>query len=149
MAGQPDNAAIAASQVATLRKVPQEVVTATGLFADGDLDAAEPLVRAYLLKAGDHIEAMRLLARIGIARKVFDDAELLLAAVLELAPDYLAARREYAEVLIELNRYPEARRELEQLLRQDPGNRLYYQGLEATTAVGLGEHERAVGLYRD
>ena len=36
---------------------------------------------------------MRLLARIGIARKVFDDAELLLAAVLELAPDIARARR--------------------------------------------------------
>ena len=53
---------------------------------------AEPMVRAYLLQHGNQIEAMRLLARIGIARKVFDDAELLLAAVLELAPDYRAAR---------------------------------------------------------
>ena len=53
---------------------------------DGDLEAAEPMIRAYLLQHGDHVEAMRLLARIGIARKVFDDAELLLAAVLELAP---------------------------------------------------------------
>ena len=33
------------SHVATLRKLPQEVVLATGLFADGDLDAAESLVR--------------------------------------------------------------------------------------------------------
>src|ERR1700686_1674387 len=147
MTGQTDNAATAASQVATLRKVPQEVVTATGLFADGDLDAAEPLVRAYLLKAGDHIEAMRLLARIGIARKVFDDAELLLAAVLELAPDYRPARTEYAEVLIELHRYAEARGELERLMREDPHNRLYYQSLYATACVGLGEHERAIGLY--
>ena len=85
---------------------------------DGDLEAAEPMVRAYLLQHGDHVEAMRLLARIGIARKVFDDAELLLAAVLELAPDYRAARTEYAEVLIELHKYPEARRELERLLRE-------------------------------
>ena len=56
---------------------------------------------------------MRLLARIGIARKVYDDAELLLAAVLELAPDYRAARQEYASVLIELHRHAEARRQLE------------------------------------
>ena len=70
------------------QNLPPEVVTATGLFADGDLDAAETMVRAYLLKHGDHIEAMRLLAHIGMARNVLDDAELLLAAVLELAPDY-------------------------------------------------------------
>ena len=67
------------------------------------------MVRAYLLQHGDQVEAMRLLARIGIARKVFDDAELLLAAVLELAPDYRAARTEYAEVLVELHRDQQAR----------------------------------------
>ena len=149
MTGQADNTAMAASQMATLRNIPPEVVTATGLFLDGDLDVAEPMVRTYLLQHGDHVEAMRLLARIGIARKVFDDAELLLAAVLELAPDYRAARAEYAEVLIELHRYAEARRELERLMHEDPHNRLYYQGLYATACVGLGEHERAIGLYQE
>ncbi|MGL1446927.1 tetratricopeptide repeat protein, partial [Vibrio parahaemolyticus] len=76
---------------------------------DGDLDAAEPMTRAFLLKHGDHVEAMRLLARIGMARKVFDDAELLLSAVLQLAPDYRAARLEYAETLVELHREADAR----------------------------------------
>jgi tetratricopeptide (TPR) repeat protein len=149
MTGALDSAAGAAAQMATLRGLPPEVVAATGLYLDGDLDAAEPLIRAYLLAHGDHVEAMRLLARIGMARQVFDDAELLLAAVLHLAPDYRAARREYAEVLIELQRYPEARRELDRLLAEDPDNAPYYRGLYATTAVGLGEHERAVGLYRE
>jgi tetratricopeptide (TPR) repeat protein len=125
MTGPVDNAAMAASHVATLRSLPQEVVTATGLFADGDLDAAESLIRAYLLQHGNHVEAMRLLARIGIARKVFDDAELLLAAVLELAPDYRVARQEYAGVLIELHKYQEARRQLDQLLKDEPDNRLF------------------------
>jgi tetratricopeptide (TPR) repeat protein len=148
MDGQTDNAAMAASHVATLRKLPQEVVTATGLFMDGDLDAAEPLIRAYLLEHGNHIEAMRLLARIGIARKVFDDAELLLAAVLELAPGYRAARRDYAAVLVELHRYPEARRQLELLLKDEPDNR-DFKTLYATNAVGLGEHERAIALYQE
>src|ERR1700738_4546912 len=149
LTGQTDNTAMAAAQVATLRNIPPEAVTATGLYLDGDLDAAEPMVRAWLLKNGDHVEAMRLLARIGIARKVFDDAELLLAAVLELAPDYRIARAEYAEVLIELHKYSQARRELDQLLREDPANRHHYQGLYAAASVGLGEHERAVGMYRD
>jgi tetratricopeptide (TPR) repeat protein len=149
LTAQADAMAAAAAQVATLRTIPSEVVTATALFIDGDLDAAEALVRAYLLKHGNQVEAMRLLARIGIARKVYDDAELLLAAVLHLAPEYRAARREYAEVLIELHKYPEARRQLDQLMREEPENRLYYQGLYATTSVGLGEHERAVALYRE
>ena len=80
MQGDQKNAATAGSHVATLRRLPQEVVLATGLFLDGDLEAAEALVRAFLLKHGDHIEAMRLLARIGIAHKIYFDAQVLLAA---------------------------------------------------------------------
>ena len=149
MSGQADNCAKAASHVATLRKLPREVVTATGLFMDGDLDAAEPMVRSYLLEHGNEVEAMRLLARIGMARKVYEDAELLLAAILELAPDYRAARSEYAETLIEMHKYSQARRELDQLLREDPANQHHYRGLYAVTSVGLGEHEKAVALYQD
>jgi tetratricopeptide (TPR) repeat protein len=147
MTGQDGAAATAASHAATLQKLPPEVVTATGLFVDGDLDAAESLVRAYLLQHGNHVEAMRLLAGIGIARKVYDDAELLLAAVLELAPGYRAARREYAGALAELHRYEEARRELDALLEEEPDNR-DFKTLYAFCCVGMGEHERAIELYR-
>jgi predicted Zn-dependent protease len=147
--GQSRDQADAALQLTTLRSLPPEVVTATGLLLDGDLDAAEPMVRAFLLQRGNELEAMRLLARIGMARKVFDDAEILLAAVLDMAPDYLLARAEYAEVLIELHKYPQARRQLDRLIGEDFPNRLYYRGLYAATSVGLGEHERAVALYRE
>ena len=148
MTGQADNASLAASHVAVLRNLPPEVVTATGLFADGDWEPAETLVRAWLVRHGDHIEAMRLLARIGIARKVFDDAEVLLAAVLERAPDYRAARQEYAGVLVELHKHEEARGQLDQLLQQDPDSRPLKM-LRAANCAGLGEHERAIGLYRE
>jgi len=148
MQGEPHDAATAASQVATLRALPQEVVVATGLFADGELEAAEGLVRAYLLKHGDHIEAMRLLARIGIAHKIYFDAQVLLAALLERAPDYRAAREEYAFVLIELHRYQEGRQELDELMKAEPESRAL-KTLYAAACVGLGEHERAIGLYRE
>ena len=149
MTGNAGDSAAAADQVATLRKQPPNIVTATALFMDEDLDRAEPLVRAFLLQHGNHVEAMRLLARIGMARKVYDDSELLLKAVLTLAPDYKVARAEYAETLLELNKHQDARRELQQLLQEDPANRLHYQGLYATASVGLGELELAISLYRE
>ncbi len=148
MSGHTGGAQAAASQLATLRKLPPPVVAATALFLDGDLELAEPMVRAFLLEHGNEVEAMRLLARIGMARKVFDDAELLLSAVLEIAPDYRAARAEYAEVLIEMQKHAQATSEVSRLIREDPEHRLNYQGLQATAAVGLGEHEKAVTLYR-
>src|ERR1700730_8416598 len=117
------NADLAASHVATLRGLPQEIVLATGLFADGDLEPAETLVRTYLLQHGDHIEGMRLLARIGIAHRIYFDAQVLLAAVLARAPDYRGARQAYAFVLTELHRYDEAARELEKLVADEPDSR--------------------------
>ena len=85
LTGDAQNAATAAAHVATLKLLPPEVLTATGLFSDGDLVPAEDMIRAFLLKHGNHVEAMRLLARIGIELDVLDDAELLLEAVLALA----------------------------------------------------------------
>ncbi len=148
MTGQTENAGMAAAHVATLRNLPAEIVHATSLFSDGELGPAENIVRAYLLRHGDHVEAMRLLARIGIARDVLDDAELLLEAVLALAPDYRAARHDYALVLVERHKYLPAREQLEKLLQLEPGNR-QYRTLYATACVGLGEHEKAIPLYRE
>jgi tetratricopeptide (TPR) repeat protein len=147
MTGNTENAVMAADHVATLKNLPPEVVSATALFSDGDWLPAENIVRAYLLKHGNHVEAMRLLARIGIAREVLDDAEILLEAVLELAPDYKAARFEYARVLFDRQKHLRARNELETLLKLEPENR-QYQTLYATTCVGLGDHEKALALYR-
>jgi tetratricopeptide (TPR) repeat protein len=147
LTGQAAEAADAASQVARLQSLPPEILNASGLYADGDLDVAEPQVRAYLLKHGHHVEAMRLLARIGMTRQVYDDAELLLTGVLELVPDYRAARQEYASVLVELHKHAQARREIETLLNVDPDNR-ELRTLDAFNSVGIGEHERAIVLYR-
>jgi tetratricopeptide (TPR) repeat protein len=148
MIGQAANAAAASAHVATLKKLPVEVVTATALFSDGDLGAAEQLVRDFLLKHGHEVEAMRLLARIGLERDVLDDAQLLLEAVLDLAPDYQAARFDYAQVLIKRHMYQGAQEQAEKLLAADRSNR-NYRTLYAMTCVGLGEHERAIELYRE
>jgi tetratricopeptide (TPR) repeat protein len=128
--------------------LPAEIVTATGLFSEGDFIPAEAIVRAYLLKHGDHVEAMRLLARIGLALDILDDADILLEAVLKLAPDYRAARYDYAMALLRRHKHVEAIAELEKLLKLEPANRAF-RTLYATANVGLGEHERALELYRD
>ena len=141
------NAEIAAAHVATLKHLPPEVVTATSLFSDGELGPAEQTVRAFLLRYGNHPDAMRLLAKIGMARGVLDDAELLLEAALVLAPDHWAARLDYAQVLVQRHKYRDAGVQAAQLLALDPANKDYLS-LAATAAVGLGEHERSIALYR-
>jgi tetratricopeptide (TPR) repeat protein len=146
LTGDAANAATAAAHVATLKNLPPDVVTATSLYADGDLAPAEALIRAFLLRHGDHPEAMRILAKIGIARDVLDDAELLLGGVLTLAPNHRAARYDYADVLVKRHKYRQARLELDKLLALDPRSP-DYRALAATAAVGLGDHAAAIKIY--
>jgi len=73
---------------------------------------------------------------------------VLLAAILERAPDYRAARGEYAFVLIELQRFEEACHEVEKLLVDEPDDR-QLKIMEAAAAAGLGEFERALTIYRN
>jgi tetratricopeptide (TPR) repeat protein len=147
LTGDDENRAKAAAHVATLKALPPVVVQAYSLFHDGELAVAEPMIRDFLLRHGDHPEAMRLLAKIGLAHDVLDDAELLLAAVLERDPDFRAARHDYAETLVRRHKYREARIEIDRLLALDPFNADYIM-LAATTAMSLGEQDRAVALYR-
>ena len=148
MVGDSENARIAASHVEIAAKIAPEVVAATGLFADGDLVLAEKMIRAYLLRKGDDVEAMRLLARIALERDVLDDADLLLTTVVEMAPDYKAARFDYVRALLRRHKHARALEQLEILLQQEPGNRTY-RTTYATARVGLGDHEEALRLYRE
>jgi tetratricopeptide (TPR) repeat protein len=145
--GDQHNAATAAEHIAVLKKLPLPIIQAGSMFSDGELTAAESIVRAYLLQHGHHVEALRLLARIGIQRDVLDDAERLLESVLKLAPDYGAARADYAGVLNKRQKYLQARREMDTLLRREPGNRGYLK-LYAVACVGLGDYAPIIRLYR-
>jgi tetratricopeptide (TPR) repeat protein len=147
MSGDAANAATAASHVATLKRLAPDVVRATSHYSDGELDLAEQIIRAYLLKSGNDVEAMRLLARIGLKRDVLDDAETLLEAVLKIAPDYRAARYDYACVLLERHLHRHACEEAGKLLAIEPDH-LDYRALYARASVGLGEHDRAITLYQ-
>src|SRR5882757_7441685 len=125
MTGQRTDAEYAAGEAAKLANLPTELLAAFGLFADGEIQAAEHVVRQYLLTHGDHIEGMRLLAQICMKLDVVEDAEFLLENVLVLAPEYHAARYEYALALLKRHKHVRAREEMEKLLKTDPNNRVY------------------------
>ncbi len=148
MVGDPGNARIAASHVEVTSKLAPEVVAATGLLADGDRLPSEKMIRAYLLKHPTDVEAMRLLARIALEMDVLNDADVLLEAVVELAPDYKAARYDYARALLRRHKHAAALAQLDLLLKDDPDNRIY-RTTRATTYVGIGDHEKALTLYQE
>src|SRR5205823_11835816 len=65
------------------------------------------------------------------------------AAALEMAPDYIELRRDYACVLLERHKHAEAIEQLDRLLKLDPKN-IDYRTLHATATVGLGDHEGGI-----
>ena len=146
MTGRAADAANAGAHVAKLASLPVAVVTARSMFADGEIEAAEKLVRQYLLTHGDHIEGMRLLAQIGMKHDVLDDAELLLEGVLQMEPQYRAARFDYVQVLLQRHKHREAREQIRLLLEAEPDNRAYLTA-QATISTELGECEQALALY--
>jgi tetratricopeptide (TPR) repeat protein len=147
MTGQTVNAEMAAAHVQKLAELPPAVVMATSMFSDGEIHPAEAIIRDFLLQHGDHVEAMRLLAKIGMKLEVLDDAEVLLEGALRLAPDYRAARYDYAQVLLQRHKHAQALEQLDRLLKTEPDSRAYRIS-RATAYVGLGQHERAIEMYR-
>jgi tetratricopeptide (TPR) repeat protein len=146
MAGRRADADTAAAHVGKLASLPPAIVTARSMFADGEHEAAEALIRRFLIENGDHIEGMRLLAQIGMKADVLDDAELLLESVLERAPDYRAARFDYAQVLLQRHKHLAAREQIRLLEQAEPENRAY-RATEATISTELGECEQALERY--
>ena len=145
--GDEQNAARIADRLATLRNLPSEMIQAGSLFADGDFVHAERVLRIYLAQHGEHIEAMRLLGRVCIARGLRDDAELLLEAVVQRAPGYRVARADYARALLDQHKYVRSRQEIQQLLELDPGNRAYLRQY-GEACIRQGDYEPGISLYR-
>ena len=144
--GRTSDAGNAAGQLANLAALPAEIVTAFSMYADGEILDAERVVRGYLLAHGDHVEGMRLLAKIGMQLDVTDDAEFLLENVLKMAPQYREARYDYAVVLLQRHKHVRAREEIEKLLAVDPDNRAY-RTTHATVCAGFGDYATALPLY--
>ena len=145
--GEAKGAVAACEQVSMLQRLPVEIVRAGSLFSDGDLAVAEEILSRYLDEGGNHVEAFRLLARIKRQWNAFEDAEGLLEAVLQMAPNYLAARLDYVRVLLDDQQYSQAHQAVGSLLELEPGN-TDLLSLYAAACVGLGRHQSAVELYR-
>jgi len=136
----------AADIAANLARMAPALVSAHGMFAEGETGLAEQLVREHLATHPQDIEAMRLLARIGIRMGVLDDAEFLLECVLEVDPQYHAARYDYVKVLVERQRYSQALDQLQRLSALDDDS-LALKTLKANALSGLGHHEAARQLF--
>jgi len=127
--------------------LPPQLARGAELLAEGQHEAAEQLVRDYLVRRGPHVEGMRLLAQIAVRLGVLDDAEYLLDNVLERAPDHHEARYEYGMVLMQRRRYLPALDQARLLLASAPRHP-QWRRLYASACDGLGEYDEALRIYR-
>lgn len=146
LSGDAAGAEVAARNLAILRQMPVEIVAASSLQADGDLEQAAEVLRGYLAKDPANAGALRLLGRIHLDRGAPQEAEPLLALALRHAPDWDEARLDYAMALLQQQKHAAARAEAERLLQGDPENRAFRKQF-AAACIGLGDHDRVIDIY--
>lgn len=123
-----------------------DLIKATDLVFEGRLAVAERLLRSYLKQSPLDINAMRLLAEVGMKLGVFRDAEVLLERCLKLAPDFELARFDYALVLQKRQKNSQALDQLAILLEIEPDNPAYLTR-KATTYVHTGQYDIACEIF--
>jgi len=129
-----------------LSKLPADLVTVTSLIQENKLFQAEKLCREFLSQQPHHIEAMRLLAVLGMKLFVYDDAEFLLESCVELEPDYWLARLDYVTILHKRQKFEQA---LEQatILRNMYASNHVFDIVYANQNVAVGNFDTALEIY--
>lgn len=145
-AGDAQQHAAADAEYRRLAALPPELVSVSSLLQERKLYKAEKLCRAFLRKTPHHIEAMRLLALIGMELFVYDDAEFLLESCVELQPDYLPARLDYVRVLHRRQKFEKALEQARILRDANPDNRIFELTL-ANENVAVGNFDVALDVY--
>ena len=137
---------IANAEFARLSKLPVELVTVTSLIQENKLFQAETLCREFLRQQPHHIEAMRLLAILGMKLFVYDDAEFLLESCVELEPDYWLARVDYVTILHKRQKFEQALEQATILRDMYPSNHVF-DLVYANQNVAIGNFDTALEIY--
>ncbi len=147
---QGDQAAsvMAQAEHSRLSRLPAELVSVSSLIQEGKLFQAETLCRAFLKKHPHHIEAMRLLAMLGMKLFIYDDAEFLLESCVEFAPDYWLARYDYINVLHKRQKFEQALEQARILHASYPHN-FAFQLAFANENVAVGNFAGALEIYAE
>jgi tetratricopeptide (TPR) repeat protein len=144
--GEDERSRICQKHADRLRKLPPELLSVTSMIHERKLYRAEQLCRAFLQKNRQHVEGMRLLAKIATKLGILDDADFLLESCLEFEPGFLAARYEYSQVLFKRQRFQRSMEQAALLLKEQPGVPAF-RLLFANAAVPVGEFDKALEHY--
>ena len=144
--GNLDNAKITQFEYEKLKALPAELLSVRNMIAEGHTYMAEQLCRKFLLKNKKHVEGMRLLASLGVAADVLDDAEFLLEKALEYEPHNTFTRHDYMVVLYRRQKYKQSLEQAKLLKNKEPSN-LKFQIAYANQCVAVGDYKTALKIY--
>lgn len=147
-ASQPDAGRHAAAQAERLQALPRNVLAVTNLIAEGKILKAEALCRSFLQKHPRHVEAMRLLAEIGVQLGILDDAEFLLESAVDFEPDNVQVRLDYIQVLRKRQKFELALAQAQRLHEGAPDNPLF-KSHYAIESMQTGSYDRALALFEE
>jgi tetratricopeptide (TPR) repeat protein len=136
----------AANQVGNLSGLPPALLSVRNMISEGKWFKAEQLCRHFLQQQPKHVEAMRLLADLGVKSEVLDDAEFILESAVAFEPDNVLARFEYMNVLYRRQKYALALEQSSLLLAAEPGKQSYATA-RANQLVAVGRFDEALAIY--
>ena len=137
---------LATQNVLYLKNLPPELKSVSSFIYEGKYKKADHLCRDFLKNHPHHIEAMRLLAKIGKELHVYDDSEFLLESCLMFDKDNFDVAHDYIDVLIKRQKYAKALEEAEKLYSKDKDN-LRFMIAYAVTLQQTNKQEEALELY--
>ena len=134
------------AQLDYLEKLPAPLVGVMDLVAEGRLLKAEDLCRKFLQKVPHHVEAMRLLADIGMRLGVLDDAEFLLESAAKFDPINVRVKIDYIKALRKRQKFQKALEQAGQLLESSPENP-QFRSIHAIESMQCGDFDSALAGF--
>jgi tetratricopeptide (TPR) repeat protein len=146
---EPGMNTIARAVVELGKKRPLENPRLRRIVADmreGRVGGAEKELTAFLAKNPRNADALFLKARALYRLDRCEEAIEFLEKCLDIAPDFTAARSEYAKQLGDMNRYSAALAELDRLLAEEPDNP-HFRQMKARVLVLIDENVESVATW--
>ena len=126
--------------------IPEKLYEASVLLASNKQHKAEKLLREYLYENPLDVNAMKLLADIGIKQRAYKDAGYLFSRALDLSPEYDEARLSYANLLYKRQLPFQALEQIQILLDKDKDNAQYLT-LKAVNLALANQHDEALKIF--
>ena len=126
--------------------LPRPLLAVIDLVGQGKLLKAENLCRKFLHKVPHNVEAMRLLADIGIRFGVLTDAEFLLESAHRFEPDNVRVHIDYIQALRKRQKFGQAHEQSASLLATSPESP-QFQSIHAIVSMQTGDYDAALALF--